>query len=306
MPATIQVLVGWTRRWGVWLWLGLVGGFVAWGMISQPLSLQDIASRMSADRLSIALGLIVIGKLLCICLVHMVLLNYGQARGWRFSWYAYSLADIAKYLPGGVWGITGRLHIFRQAKIRLATGGRLILVETLILVLFSFGVGAALLLGDRFGWSVTGAAIAAGLVTICCGLVWPLANWPPLQQVAAIAGQQVLAWLCFGGSLTILADTGLREQIVLAGAFDVGFAVGTLAIFAPSGLGVREFVLAWLGSEAARTSAQLLVELAVVHRLVWIAGDFLVLLPALWMRRSLYLLKIESGTDEGKQPVGPD
>ena len=53
--------------------------------------------------------LIIFGKVVMFVQVHLTLKAACEDRGVIFSWRAYSIADIAKYIPGGVWGLQDAL-----------------------------------------------------------------------------------------------------------------------------------------------------------------------------------------------------
>ncbi len=270
------------RTWSTKLWVALVVLVAGYGVYRQPISFDEIANRFTLWSVVAALALIVLGKLLTIALVSVALRAAGEDRGWRFAWRVYSIADISKYLPGGIWGIAGRLALYRQAGIDLAKGLRILLVETAILVAFSLAVGLGLLLharplaGTASQWLAL-ASIAASLVAL---------TWILLQQLApalvfATSIFTMLAWLAFGASFALVAAESPAAFAELAGLFDIGFAAGQLAIFAPSGIGVRELAVAALSNPATSPPARLLIEVVAAHRLIWIAADFLVLVPAL-------------------------
>jgi hypothetical protein len=288
------------RSWGAAIWLVIVAGFVIWGLMTQPLSFLKLLASVGLWGALGALVLILAGKVLSILLVRSVLAGFGEDRGLAFAWYAYSMADIAKYLPGGIWGITGRLYILRQAGMPLWTAGRALLVETLILVAFSAGTGALVLVAAKLGWDWRALAIALfGMVLLAALVRLSIPRAAPTLVAHIVAGQAV-AWACFGISFAVLAAQRPGELAILAGIFNVSFAAGTAAVFAPSGLGVREAVVGWFGTSELQASVRTLVEMAVIHRLIWIAADFMTLIPALFLRRRLDTDKSRPATN------GPD
>lgn len=268
------------KRWAARIWLLLLVGFLVLALKSQKISFEYIAEHISLKIFVLSLALIVAGKILVISLVRSVLRSSGEDRGLAFAWYAYSRADIAKYIPGGIWGLTSRLAIYRTAGIGLAKGGKLLLAETGILIVASFGSGAFFVAASEFSPVASAACgLAAALFIYAFSkLVVPMAR---KQDAALITLQQFLAWILFGLSYAVVVPDAHAFWAQLAGIFNVGFAAGTLAIFAPSGIGVRELVVGFLASRTGDLSIQNLIELSLLHRAVWIVADLLVFVPTL-------------------------
>ncbi|MBB3593800.1 hypothetical protein FHX08_004203 [Rhizobium sp. BK529] len=268
------------KRWAARIWLLLLVAFLVLALKSQKLSFEYIAEHISLSTFVLSLALIIAGKILVILLVRGVLRSSGEDRGLAFAWYAYSRADIAKYIPGGIWGLTSRLAIYRTAGIGFTKGGKLLLAETGILIVASFASGASFIAVSEFSmisWATCGVA-AFLFIYGFSNLVVPMAT---KQDATIITLQQVSAWILFGLSFAVVVPDAEAFWAQLAGIFNVGFAAGTLAIFAPSGIGVRELVVGFLASRTGDLSVQNLIELSLLHRAVWIVADLLVFVPTL-------------------------
>lgn len=259
------------------LWILLVLAFAIWALIRQPVATADFLSRITIDRGVAALALIVLGKFLVIALVRATLRDVGEERDFFFSWWAYSMADVAKYLPGGIWGFAGRLGLYKGDGISLRRGGRALTVETALLLAFSFGFGAAVLAFDRANTRMLQAAIMLGYLAAAFAVTRFCLPRLMSMRLAVLVAQQTLAWLLFGLSFAVVIAAHAHEVATWLGVFDIGFAAGTAAIFAPSGLGVREAVVGWLAGRDMLVAVRTAVELTVMHRLIWMAADFLVL-----------------------------
>ncbi len=268
------------KRWAARIWLLLLVAFLVLALKSQKLSFEYIAEHISPRFFVLSLALIIAGKILVILLVRGVLRSSGEDRGLAFAWYTYSRADIAKYIPGGIWGLTSRLAIYRTAGIGLAKGGKLLLAETGILIVASFASGAFFVAVSEFSLAASAACgLAAALfIYVFSKLVVPMAT---KRGAAIITLQQLSAWVLFGLSFALVVPGAQEFWAQLAGIFNIGFAAGTLAIFAPSGIGVRELVVGFLASRSGDLSIQNLIELSLLHRTVWIVADLLVFVPTL-------------------------
>jgi len=265
------------RSWLSALWILLVLAVAIWALIRQPVGTADLLSRITLGRGIAALALIVLGKFLVIALVRETLRDVGEPRDVFFSWWAYSMADVAKYLPGGIWGFAGRLGLYKGDGISLRRGGRALTVETVLLLVFSFGLGAAVLACDRAVTWMIQAAMVLGYLAVAFTVTRICLPRLTLMRLTMVVAQQTLAWLLFGLSFALVIAVNASEVATWLGVFDIGFAAGTAAIFAPSGLGVREAVVGWLAGRDMLVAVRTAVELTVMHRLIWMAADFIVL-----------------------------
>lgn len=273
------------RKWMPTIWVGLMVLLGIYSVYQQPIAFDELLARISPGVAVAALTLIVFGKMMTIGLVWFTLRSGAEDRGWRHAWRVYSIADIGKYLPGGIWGIASRLALYKQAGIQLTKGTRLLLAETALLIGFSLTIGVtALLLGSSIADTWRDVVIIGAMVAVLFAAVAAvLGPLPTSLKIAATAITSV-AWIAFALSFAIIASKSPAELLDMGGRFNVGFAAGQLAVFAPSGIGVREFVVASIEGQDGKESGRLLVELVVAHRLIWLVADFVVLLPALMFK----------------------
>lgn len=170
----------------------------------------------------------------------------------------------ARYLPGSIWYPLGRAALLASEGVRKSALATVAVLEIAISVVVAFAMGGLLL--SVAGLTPTGSA----LVTVACvallvGASPPILN-PVLGWIAARRGitaprldwtayGRLLGWMAVFWALSALAFTVylhafpevvLREPLTVAGAFLVAWGVGTLAVFAPQGLGVFEVTLAAL------------------------------------------------------------
>lgn len=170
----------------------------------------------------------------------------------------------ARYLPGSIWYPLGRAALLATEGVRKSALATVAVLEMAISVVVAFAIGGLLL--AVAGLSPAGSAVVA---LACAGLLVaasppvlnPVLGWvaarrrivPPRLDWAAYA--RLLAWMAAFWALSALAftiylhafpDVAVREPLPIAGAFLVAWGVGTLAVFAPQGLGVFEVTLAAL------------------------------------------------------------
>ncbi|HWM13799.1 MAG TPA: lysylphosphatidylglycerol synthase transmembrane domain-containing protein [Gaiellaceae bacterium] len=249
--------------------VGLQIAFVAVVLAFLGWALRDVWSdaipRLAdADPLTLAAALLVLAAYYCLFVVgwQWILAAFGIRVPYRLALQAEMASMLAKYVPGGVWTPLARIMWLRRAgkvdstslvlsSILLEAGlsavagilvftGGLAAVEAVdapLLPLFAFGVVTAILLHPRVF-----TALARALFRRFD------AQEPPRLPYRALVGllaYYAFTWLVGGAALYLLlrsldADPGLETIPYLGGAAAVGAIVAVLAVFAPSGLGVRE------------------------------------------------------------------
>ena len=212
--------------------------------------------------------------------------------------WAWSRSSLARYLPTPVWATGSRIYV----TTRLGTGWR----GAAFCYAIELGGSTAAALGLALlglPWWVgaqplTAVALAAGAAFVALPLIVYLAlrrepfrlatSLPGPGQLALWSGTYVVALLLYG-SAHILVLQALRVPLppllAVIGVSSLAWALGTLNVFSPSGLGTRELVLIW-GLQSFVDPPELLV-LSATIRLAAVAGE-LILFAALflWTRRS--------------------
>ena len=262
------------------LWIALMAGVASFSVYNQPISVEELVSRFDVTTSLVIFALIMLGKLSMVVQVHLTLKAAGEGRGFLFSWMAYSLADVGKYLPGGIWGIAGRLGIYKQANIPIKLGARLVLIETFLIIFYSSAIGLAILLWTGMLDFGTTKRIVLAFACLLAPFVLTFTFFIRLGIGTVVWTFLILSltWLAFGVSFALVAGKDLCCEIEMAGIFNIGFAAGQLAVFAPSGIGVREWVISILSHPYEGAATRLIIELALGHRFIWMIADFGMLL----------------------------
>jgi hypothetical protein len=188
-----------------------------------------------------------------------LLAGWGERIHFTAAARAWCLANLGRYLPGKIWGVTGLVVLAGRAGVRgtvaaasavafqalvLGTGAAVVAVATPHATsALRLGVGflvAAVSLGALV-WAP--AVRLLGRLVVAAGPLAPL----PLSAVGLGGIAMLLGWLAYGLSFWLLAHGLLPDvHVPLAtavGIFVLGYILGTLALFVPGGLGVRELVL---------------------------------------------------------------
>ncbi|HEY4606007.1 MAG TPA: lysylphosphatidylglycerol synthase domain-containing protein, partial [Acidimicrobiia bacterium] len=197
---------------------------------------------------------------------------------------AWFYSQLGKYIPGKIFLYLGRLHFYvREGRpagpVTLAFGVEF--VGNLAAAVFTVLV-AGLTLDvpgfDRFRWLLVAAMVAfltglhprplgwliAGAARLLRRQPFPVTlTYPQLLRYLAL---YVMNWLLFGGTLFVFIRSFYLVEpssiLYLTGAFSLAGMIGILAFFTPSGLGVREGVLALFLNQVMPTSVAIVASVA--------------------------------------------
>lgn len=227
------------------------------------------------------------------CFVAALVWWLAQAYSWanlvseRFDHHQVGLwcrTQVTRYLPGGIWAPLARSTLVSgRVRDKLAA----VAAENVIQLCLALAVGGL--------WMIIRQPRFVPLAIL--GVV-PLVGAGWLQRRTRVSRRGItrasvvaaVGWVAYGVSAVLaqVAISGVRDDIYplyVAGAACVAWAVGLVAVFAPSGVGVREVVYVWfLSGLYPRPELQ---GASVLQRLVTIAAELAVLiaigLP--WVRR---------------------
>jgi hypothetical protein len=256
----------------------------------------------SADPVELSVGLAVLAAYYLVFVVGwmMILASMGIRVPYSVALQAEMLSMLAKYVPGGVWTPAARVVAMRRFGIRetpvliasilleaglSAVAGVLVFLASLPFVgvpvgapigpLVAFGILVTVLLHPRiFRWLARKVLRPFGASEV-----------PPLPWANAlgILAFYLVTWPIGGFALFFLlravgGDPELASVPFLGGAAAVGAIVAVLAVFAPSGLGVREGAMYGLilavASEGVALGATIMNRFAItlVEALLLLAG----------------------------------
>lgn len=197
---------------------------------------------------------------------------------------AWFYSQLGKYIPGKVFLYLGRLHFYvREGRpagpVSLAFGVEFVgnmaaAIFTVLLAGLTLDVPGF----DRYRWLLV-AALGAFLIGLHPRLLeWLITRAARLlrrepfpvtlsyPQLLRYLGLYVVNWLLFGGALYVFIRSfyslDISSILYLTGAFSFAGMVGILAVFSPSGLGVREGILALFLNQVMPTPVALVVAVA--------------------------------------------
>ncbi len=224
--------------------------------------------RLSAVSLALSLAALMVQIVLLGTIWWRALILVGDRLTWRSGLAVWLQAQLARYVPGGVWEYAGRYALSAPAGAGKRTMAASVGLEMALQVL-SASVFLAVALLLRQDALPSGYLVLAVLIILGCALFLSppvfrqLVNWalhllhrPPLEM--SIAYGDII--LLFGMALLAHGLSGLGFVLfvngltpvdwstapLLATAFVGAWLAGYLAVFVPTGIGVREGVLALL------------------------------------------------------------
>lgn len=183
----------------------------------------------------------------------------------------WSTSELARYLPGGVWQVVGRIYLAKPYGVRgsVTSASQIYELTAFLLANLIVAMGCLSFLGYKNLGRMSGVAIAwmivaAALVPVLMSLLHPrvfhgivdrvLARLkkPPLQKKLGFRAllrlllRSVFMLLWQGLAIWVvvhnLLDLPLAKWWVVTGAYCLAWCAGFLAFWAPGGLGVREAV----------------------------------------------------------------
>lgn len=208
--------------------------------------------------------------------------SLGVPMGYRELALISILRLPAKYMPGGIWQSVARFTAYCQRDVSSTTSLSILVAEHLLALGISVAIGASLLM--YVGNATYEREIAAGLLfgamlLLVLAALWILRmrKWKPdgVSCIVKVIASATLFWIAaataFCAYWTAVVGLGETNILRVAACYLLSWAAGFVAVFAPQGLGVFEWVAAHL-LQSAQTSSVIVTAIA-GFRLVTIAGD---------------------------------
>lgn len=268
----------WARR----LFIPLALGFLAYSAFRAGGDLSPLLADVSLKHLLWAWICWVaaqwIGPLVTMALVRMMKVQLG----WREIALISILRLPAKYLPGGIWQSVSRFTAYNRHDVRKADSFAILVAEHLLALGISTLFGGTLLTYTATAPLVAqvGEGVLVGSLVLLSGTViwlvrrarWRIGSLVPMAAgVAATALFWSAATASFCAYWVALFDMGNTDLLRVASAYLLSWAAGLIAVFAPQGIGVFEWVAAQLLSSTQPVSV--IVTAVAGFRLVMVTAD---------------------------------
>lgn len=197
--------------------------------------------------------------------------NLDKPIGYFFLYYLYTVTDIAKYIPGGIWAIISRISAYALVGINIKTNLKTFIIENSWLIGWSLVLGLAfsynalviipdtnevlsfistnLVVSFREKLKSIGIVpiwilmISIGILgTFVVNLIWSNKRFSKRKSLKILAtnlGSTTSLGLSIG---ILLPNLSVASIPLTLGAFALARAAGYIAFFAPAGIGVRELI----------------------------------------------------------------
>lgn len=202
---------------------------------------------------------------------------------------ALLVSQLGKYVPGGVWQVTGQVGLARATGVRLQRGATAFSV--LAVTQAVAGCTYGLLLGAAWTDVAVPLRVLMGMGALATlplldrrWMVWALRRIPRTREASAeLVPEQRVIVITWAACLVTVAATCSAYLVVLGsfghvdrpffviGAYAIAWTAGFVAIPIPSGVGVREAVLAAILHGTFPSSV--IIAASVYYRLVSIATE---------------------------------
>jgi hypothetical protein len=197
-----------------------------------------------------------------------ILIGFGHRLPVAPSTRIWSTSELARYLPGVIWQMVGRVYLVRPYGVSGSVCSASQVLELVIFLLANITLAVACLvwLGHKtlHGLTLKWLFGAMAMIPVLFVLVHPKVFYSLANRVMARLGKPpilrrlrfrelcgLLAWAWLGLvwqslAIWVVVSESLHLQFtkwwVVAGAYSLAWCAGFLAFWAPGGIGVRELV----------------------------------------------------------------
>lgn len=220
-------------------------------------------------------------------------------------------SQIAKYLPGGIWGYVGRVYLYKKEGMNARDASTCVILETLLVFLsgifvflislwFLNKIPSIELILSKYANEIVMIVLIASLSLLhprMLNLLWGLIpekiskdrlqfdyNYFSLLRPAILL---VFFWLGIGVGFWLLLRSffyiSLNLMPMVIGIYVFAWIIGFLAFFTPGGLGAREGVLILVLNFYLPVYISAIM--AIASRIWWIIGELVwVIISFVWSR----------------------
>jgi uncharacterized membrane protein YbhN (UPF0104 family) len=194
-----------------------------------------------------------------------ILADLGSPISVRAAGQISFVAQLGKYVPGGVWAVAAQVELGHDYRIPRTRS----LASVLVSLVVTLGSGLAVALATlpfvspglaRLYWWVLAVVPLVGCI-LCPPVLGrlldralaltrrpPLPAWPTWRGLGRALSWNLAGWLLLGAQVWLLVVSlgGERSAslLVAAGGYALAFSAGMLLVVVPSGIGARELILA--------------------------------------------------------------
>mgnify|MGYP005853834017 CR=1 FL=1 len=213
----------------------------------------------------------------------------GPEIRWQAAYRIISLSQLARYVPGSIWGALSLVHLASARGISAGRSVEAFFLLNAIMFLSAGFVAFGFLLGWKTGLDINPLLLLPGIALLFTAIHPRMMNWwrgllfrllrreSPSIPIDFRLTVRLMAISALYWALSALGIYLLTLAIIpsysggpffLLGAMAVSWVSGYIAFFTPGGLGVREGVMATILAQVLPGPAAVLIALAVRGRLI--------------------------------------
>lgn len=276
-----------------WFWALLVVIFIGYYFYNHLPEVLEYLKTMQLWLLVISVALMVISKLFSVEIARQSVCRDGWSPSYFQLFSIYTVTELGKYIPGSIWQFAARAGFYKENSFSTKKTARAVLIESIWQAIGAFCFGMLLLsinppLELINKWlKISIPSWIWILLPILVVIIWIVGLFV-LERVFAVQDKrsepvriiklillQIGAWVTLGLSFylvfSFIANPNMLQFI---GGYAISWVAGYLFLFAPSGIGVREFVLVALFSSSM--PAEQIATYSIVHRVLYTVADVLI------------------------------
>lgn len=197
-----------------------------------------------------------------------------------------TVSQLGKYIPGSIWHFAARINSYKENSLSNRTTAQVMVIENIWMVTGATAFGVFLI---SIQHAITGITIFSNfslpewiwtllpwltIILWVTGLIILNHRYPLIKGRSAFSYILILIlvqtgiWTFLGGSYYLLfINAGIQNLFLILGGYALSWIAGYVVIFAPGGIGVREFVQVALFSSIV--PAEQVVIISLMHRMLY-------------------------------------
>jgi len=270
-----------------WVWIVLILGVAIYSLFKSEVNILDTIKTIPVGTLLLSVFLIILAKIILVQISRYSIVSTAWKPRYPVLFNIYSLTQLGKYVPGGIWHYVGKFGIYKANGLTVKESTYSIVMENIWLVVSAFFSGAAVLfvseteLLQKVVPSVNPLFFRLGAVALL--VLWMVTLYAvdrflapgvfSVRRMVTISILQFITWMLLGLSFYVLFPSGTTHVSWIIGGYCFSWVIGYLAVFAPGGIGVREAVLVAMLSYTPYSEQALIY--AILHRVIWTLAEVL-------------------------------
>lgn len=269
-----------------WLWVVAVIVFVGVYFFQHLPEEMQYLRTIRIPNVIFSVLLLIVGKLAVVELARQSVKRGKWTPSYLQMLSIVTISQLGKYIPGGIWHFAARINSYKENSLSTKSTAKVMVLENIWLVsgavVFAFFMltlqppteliySLIKIHPSPSFWLILRIGLPAlwviGLIIL--EKVFPVeGERNPVKRILILLGVQIVIWTAMGSSFYfVFQEMGLGNYWLILGGYTLSWVAGYVVIFAPGGIGVREFVLVALFSGLLPTGQ--IAIYSVVHRLIY-------------------------------------